>query len=88
MTTNARTSAATTEAAAARLAGLVEPGSLLEATPECLVVTAADGKILFANHRLQELTGYAPEALLGSSVETLLPEGLGAADGGARFEAP
>ncbi len=88
MTTKARTSAAASDAAISRLAGLIEPGSLLEATPECLVVTAADGEILFANHRLQELTGYSSEALLGSSVETLLPEGLGAADGGARFEAP
>ncbi|MEA2551223.1 MAG: hypothetical protein QOE25_992, partial [Actinomycetota bacterium] len=88
MATDARTSAAASDAALARLAQLIEPGSLLEATPECLVVTAADGKILFANHRMEDLTGFAPAALLGASVSTLLPQGLGDADQGARFEAP
>jgi PAS domain S-box-containing protein len=56
--------------------GLVEPGSVLEATPECLVVTAMDGRIVFANRRVQELTGFARSALVGSSVEVLLAEGL------------
>ena len=88
MTTNARTSATRPETALARLARLIEPGSLLEATPECLVVTAADGKILFANHRMEDLTGFAPASLMGESVEMLLPEGLGGAGQGARFEAP
>ncbi|MEP7060566.1 MAG: PAS domain-containing protein, partial [Actinomycetota bacterium] len=83
---DARTSAAT-PSAVERLAQLIEPGSLLEATPECLVVTAADGKILFANHRMEDLTGFAPDALLGQSVAMLLPAGLGGADQGARFEA-
>lgn len=41
----------------APLSALIEPGSLLEATPECLVVTAADGMIVFANHRVEQLTG-------------------------------
>ena len=88
MDTNARTSTAASDAALGRVAGLIEPGSLLEAAPECLVVTAADGKILFANRRMEDLTGFAPASLMGQSVETLLPEGLGAADQGARFEAP
>lgn len=88
MATNARTSAAASDAAMVRLARLIEPGSLLEATPECLVVTAADGKILFANHRMEDLTGFAPSSLIGAGVEVLLPEGLGGADQGSRFEAP
>jgi diguanylate cyclase (GGDEF)-like protein/PAS domain S-box-containing protein len=56
--------------------GPVEPGSVLEATPECLVVTAMDGRIVFANRRVQELTGFARSQLVGSSVEVLLAEGL------------
>ena len=34
----------TADAVASRLATLIEPGSLLEATPECLVVAHADGR--------------------------------------------
>jgi len=37
----------TGDAALARLARLIEPGSLLEATPECLVVARTDGRIIF-----------------------------------------
>src|SRR6185369_9943832 len=44
------------DAALARLARLIEPGSLLEATPECLVVAHADGRIVFANHHMEALT--------------------------------
>jgi diguanylate cyclase (GGDEF)-like protein/PAS domain S-box-containing protein len=62
----------------AGLTGLVEPGSVLEATPECLVVTAVDGRIVFANRRVQELTGFARSDLVGSSVEVLLADGLSA----------
>jgi diguanylate cyclase (GGDEF)-like protein/PAS domain S-box-containing protein len=58
--------------------GLVEPGSVLEATPECLVVTAMDGRIVFANRRAQELTGFDRSQLVGSSVEMLLADGLSA----------
>src|SRR5215212_1542845 len=58
------------------LAGLVEPGSLLEATPECLVITAVDGRIVFANRRAQELTGYAAADLLDRPVDFLLDRGL------------
>ena len=39
------------EAAAVRLSRLIEAGSLLEATPECLVVAHADGRIVFASRR-------------------------------------
>jgi PAS domain-containing protein len=37
--------------AADDLAGLLDARSLLEATPECLVVAARDGGIIFANRR-------------------------------------
>src|SRR5215210_175232 len=58
------------------LAGLVEPGSLLEATPECMVITATDGRILFTNRRVQELTGYARGDLIERPVDFLLDKGL------------
>ena len=59
------------DAVASRLATLIEPGSLLEATPECLVVAHADGRILFANHRVEQLTGFDRSDLVGQSVELL-----------------
>ena len=40
---------------------------LLEATPECLVVAARDGRIVFANHRVEELTGFGRDELVGRS---------------------
>jgi diguanylate cyclase (GGDEF)-like protein/PAS domain S-box-containing protein len=58
------------------LAGLIEPGSLLEATPECMVITAVDGRILFANRRLQELTGFDRGDLIDHQVDVLLADGL------------
>ncbi len=58
------------------LAGLIEPGSLLEATPECMVITAVDGRILFTNRRLQELTGFDRGDLIDHQVDVLLADGL------------
>ena len=58
------------------LADLIEPGSLLEATPECLVITAADGRIVFANRRAQELTGFDRAELVDRPVDFLLTDGL------------
>jgi diguanylate cyclase (GGDEF)-like protein/PAS domain S-box-containing protein len=58
------------------LAGLIEPGSLLEATPECLVITARDGRIVFANRRVQELTGFDRADLVDQQVDFLLTDGL------------
>jgi len=62
--------------AAARLASLIEPGSLLEATPECLVVAAGNGQIVFANHRVEQLTGFTPTELVGRPVELLIASEL------------
>ena len=60
------------ETAGTRLSGLIEPGSLLEATPECLVVAHADGRILFANRRVETLTGFSHDELLGRPVDELV----------------
>ena len=74
------------EAAADDLARLIDARSLLEATPECLVIAARDGGIVFANRRAEELTGYAAGELTGRPVDVLIPEGIGGAARGDRFE--
>ena len=74
------------DAALARLARLIEPGSLLEATPECLVVAHADGRIVFANHHMEALTGLSSEDLVGTPVELLLASDLRNQQVGTRVE--
>jgi diguanylate cyclase (GGDEF)-like protein/PAS domain S-box-containing protein len=56
----------------ARVAAQMEPGSLLEATPECLVVARANGQIVYANTRVQDLTGFGRAELVGSTIELLV----------------
>jgi diguanylate cyclase (GGDEF)-like protein/PAS domain S-box-containing protein len=68
------------------LPALLDAGSFLEATPECLVVAAADGRIVFANRRLEELTGFSGDDLVGEPVERLLPAELLLVESTARFE--
>jgi diguanylate cyclase (GGDEF)-like protein/PAS domain S-box-containing protein len=51
---------------------LLEPSSLLEATPECLVVAAVDGRVVYANGRFEELSGYRREELIDRPVADLL----------------
>ncbi|MEX1263417.1 MAG: PAS domain S-box protein, partial [Actinomycetota bacterium] len=75
------------DAADARLAAMIEPGSLLEATPECLVVARADGRILFANHHVEQLTGFGRDELVGHSVELLIAADLLDEEPGSRIEA-
>jgi diguanylate cyclase (GGDEF)-like protein/PAS domain S-box-containing protein len=54
------------------LHGLLDPEGLLEATPECLVVAAVDGRIVYANHRLEELSGYRREDLVDRPVSDVV----------------
>jgi diguanylate cyclase (GGDEF)-like protein/PAS domain S-box-containing protein len=75
------------DAADARLAAMIEPGSLLEATPECLVVARADGRILFANRHVEALTGFGRDELVGQSVELLIAADLLDLEPGTRVEA-
>lgn len=51
---------------------LLEPASLLEATPECLVVAAADGRIVYVNGRAAALAAYTPDELHDRSVGELV----------------
>jgi len=71
----------------ARVTAAIEPGSLLEATPECLVVTRADGQIVFANRRAQLLTGFSRDELVGSTIELLIATDVLALPPEARIEA-
>jgi diguanylate cyclase (GGDEF)-like protein/PAS domain S-box-containing protein len=70
-----------------RIAAMIEPGSLLEATPECLVVARADGSIVFANRHVELLTGFGRDELIGSSVELLIAADLLDLEPGSRVEA-
>jgi diguanylate cyclase (GGDEF)-like protein/PAS domain S-box-containing protein len=69
------------QAALGRLADLLSPGSLLEATPESLLVAETDGSILYANGPFERLTGFDREQLVGRSVTTLLGEDVALRNG-------
>ena len=75
------------DGAFARVTAGIEPGSLLEATPECLVVTRADGQIVYANRRVEQLTGFRREELVGSTIELLIAADVLALPPDARTEA-
>ncbi len=57
---------------ASALDGLLGASSLLEATPECLVVAAVDGRIVYANRRVEELSGFSRAELLDRRVDGLV----------------
>ena len=75
------------DASEPRLTDLIEPGSLLEATPECLVVAQSDGRIVYANRHVEELTGFPREELVGNSIELLIAAELLDLPEGSRIEA-
>ena len=58
--------------APADIAASIESGSLLEATPECLVVAADDGRIVYANRNAETLTGFTRHELVGKHIEMLV----------------
>ena len=70
----------------AYLTDLIDPGSLLEATPECLVVAQGDGVIVYANRHAEELTGFAREELVGRAIGDLIAADLLDLPEGSRVE--
>jgi len=59
--------------------------------PDAIVGAGRDGRIAFVNAQTEELFGYAPDELLGSSVERLVPARFGAVHAAHRahyFAAP
>jgi diguanylate cyclase (GGDEF)-like protein/PAS domain S-box-containing protein len=61
--------------------------SLLEATPECIVIVDLDGRIEFANRRAAELTGFLREDLEGRRLDEVIAGGLGEPVSDQPFEA-
>jgi PAS domain S-box-containing protein len=47
--------------------------SLLEAAPDAMLITTAEGKIVLANSRADDLFGYSRQELLGSNIRLLVP---------------
>ncbi|MSS72784.1 MAG: PAS domain S-box protein [Candidatus Latescibacteria bacterium] len=50
--------------------------NLLDATPDAMVVSNAEGVISMVNRQAESLLGYSREELLGQRVELLVPERL------------
>lgn len=48
--------------------------SALDAAPDAMIIVDAQGTIRYANRQIQALFGYAPEEVIGRSVESLIPE--------------
>jgi PAS domain S-box-containing protein len=47
---------------------------LVDALPDGLVIVDDQGRMIFVNHRLEELSGYSAAELRGQSIEVLVPE--------------
>lgn len=59
--------------------GLEPDLSLLEPLPEGILLCDSNGRIVYANRRLEAMTGYARDGLVGRTVEALVPDGVRAA---------
>jgi PAS domain S-box-containing protein len=62
--------------------------AFVEFGPDAVVITDASGTIVSVNAQTEALFGYGRDELVGSSVEMLLPEGLGAAHADQRADPP
>ena len=47
---------------------------LVDALPDGLVIADEEGRIVYANHRLEEMSGYSTAELRGQPIELLVPE--------------
>src|ERR671923_766850 len=50
----------------------IDARRLLDATPECLVVAAIDGRVVYANERVRGLSGFGPNELIDHPVDELV----------------
>ena len=50
--------------------------AVLEASPNAVLAVEADGRIAYANPRVEATFGYTRDELIGQPIETLLPEGV------------
>ncbi len=48
--------------------------SLVESSPDALIISSEDGKIQMMNWRAEEIFGYDREELIGQSIDLLIPE--------------
>ena len=65
------------QAASVELSGSSERyRTLMDSAPDVLLVADADGKILLANARVEEVFGYRRDELIGRSLEGVIPQGL------------
>jgi diguanylate cyclase (GGDEF)-like protein/PAS domain S-box-containing protein len=69
-----------------RATGDLDPIPVLEATPECVLVVHADGRIGYANRRAAELLGRQAEELRGSPLDTVMTESPLGREGAGPFE--
>jgi diguanylate cyclase (GGDEF)-like protein/PAS domain S-box-containing protein len=74
------------EAALGRLSDVLSPGSLLEATPESLVVAETGGAIAYANAAFERLTGFEKRDVVGRPVGSLLQEDPASRPAGDAYE--
>ncbi|GAA1623747.1 PAS domain S-box protein [Actinoplanes couchii] len=49
------------------------PGLLLDSAPDAIIVSRTDGTITMANRRAHDMFGYAGQAMVGRSVDDLVP---------------
>ncbi len=58
--------------------------SILDGAPDAVIVVNGDGRILYSNRQVDDLFGYASGALLGETVEVLVPAWLRGSHAGHR----
>tara|TARA_B100000929_G_scaffold256940_1_gene219439 strand:- start:622 stop:1743 length:1122 start_codon:yes stop_codon:yes gene_type:complete len=56
------------------ITGLVK--ALIETAPDTVMLVDPDGSVVYVNHRITDILGYAPRDLMGMSVDALMPAGL------------
>lgn len=49
---------------------------IMEVTPEAIIISDSNGKIMMANAQVEKLFGYSRDEMIGASIEILVPERL------------